>query len=101
MGDDMSDAVRGSAVWGSGRGLSLYHFDGCPFCRVVRDALHRLDLDIEQRNVHEDPRHLAELVGATGRTTVPCLRIEDGDTVAWMHESADIVRYLERTYATR
>jgi glutathione S-transferase len=91
----MTDEVRGSEAE-----LSLYHFDGCPFCRVVRDALHRLDVEIEQRNIHEDPRHLAELVRATGRTTVPCLRIVEGDTVAWMHESADIVRYLEARYGS-
>ena len=35
-----------------------------------------------------------ELLQATGRTTVPCLRIERGDEVQWMFESMDIIRYL-------
>jgi glutathione S-transferase len=62
----------------------------------VRAAIGRLGLAVELRDVHADPARMRELVDATGRTTVPCLRIEDAPgRVRWMHESADIVRFLE------
>jgi glutathione S-transferase len=76
-------------------GLSLYLFEGCPWCSRVCSALDRLGLDIDLRDVHQDPRRRAELLAATGRATVPCLRIEEGAGARWMHESADIIRYLE------
>ena len=81
------------------RGLSLYQYDSCPFCARVRHALDALDIELEIRDVMLDRSHLQDLVEATGRTTVPCLRIdgEAGDTV-WMHESLDIIRYLDARY---
>lgn len=80
--------------------LSLYHFDGCPYCGRVRSALNRLDLQVELRDIELDPARRQELVQATGRQTVPCLRIElPGGGVRWMHESLDIIRYLETEVA--
>ncbi|MCG8590402.1 MAG: glutathione S-transferase N-terminal domain-containing protein [Proteobacteria bacterium] len=79
--------------------LSLYHFDGCPFCARVRQALARLGLSIELRDIQADAAHRRALVEATGRQMVPCLRIERGASeVEWMHESADIVRWLEEHF---
>jgi len=79
--------------------LSLYYFDGCPFCVRVLRAIDALDLDVELRNIYTHPAHLAELREARGRTTVPVLRITSPDGKdRWMPESADIVRYLEATY---
>ena len=83
------------------KGLSLYHFNGCPYCSRVRDAMARLDLDIELRDIHAYPSFRSELVAATGTQMVPCLRIEQPGGVRWMHESSDIVRYLEREVAGR
>lgn len=76
--------------------LALYHFNGCPFCSMVRNAIDRLGIDIELRNIHEDSQHRDDLIGVRGRATVPVLRITspDGDD-RWMPESRDIVRYLE------
>jgi glutathione S-transferase len=80
-------------------GLALYQFSSCPFCRRVIEAAARLGLDLELRDVQHDPAQLEELVGATGRQMVPCLRIEDEDgRVRWMHESEDIVAYLEERF---
>ena len=80
--------------------LALYHFDGCPYCGRVRDAIARLGIQVELRDVHASDRHLDDLVGATGRQMVPCLRIAGpGGEDRWMHESADIVRYLEQRFA--
>jgi glutaredoxin len=79
--------------------LALYYFDGCPFCVRVLRAIDLLGLDVELRNIYEEPSYLQELREARGRTTVPVLRITspDGDE-RWMPESADIVRYLQASY---
>jgi glutaredoxin len=75
--------------------LALYHFVGCPFCTMVRREIDQLDLDVELRDIHESSARRNELVEATGRGTVPCLRVEsDGGEVRWMHESARIGEYL-------
>lgn len=55
------------------------------------DALDRLEIQVEMCDIHADINHLNKLVNDTGRRTVPCLYI-DGRP---MHESADIVRWLE------
>ena len=76
-------------------GLSLYEFTSCPYCARVRKFIAEQGLEIELRDVSRDRDRLEELVAATGRQMVPCLRIEgeDGD-VQWMHESVDIIEYL-------
>ena len=75
--------------------LALYHYDTCPYCVRVRYALSKLGVEVELRNIHRDPKHLADLVAARGRETVPVLRITSGAGDEWMGESRDIVRYLE------
>lgn len=74
--------------------LSLYLFEGCPYCELVRAAARDLDLAIEERDVRRDPERRAELVQARGRGTVPVLRIASADGDTWMGESRDIVAYL-------
>ena len=79
--------------------LSLYYFDGCPFCTRVRRAIDAMGLDVELRDIYEEQSHLEELRSARGRTTVPVLRITSADgEERWMPESADIVRYLQASY---
>jgi glutaredoxin len=79
--------------------LTLYHFHGCPFCTRVRQAIDRLGLHVELRDIRTDVGHTDELLRARGRATVPVLRITStGGEDRWMPESADIVRYLEATY---
>jgi len=80
-------------------GFSLYTDDGCPYCTRVREAMARLDLRIELRDVVANARHARALKRATGRRTVPCLRIDapSGEAL-WMHESRDIVEYLEERF---
>jgi glutaredoxin 2 len=66
----------------------------------VRGALRRLEIDVELRNVQTEPKWRQELVSATGKQMVPCLRIEQsGGPARWMHESADIIRFLETEIA--
>lgn len=78
--------------------LALYHYSTCPFCARVRFALTRLGVEIELRNIHEDPKHLEDLVHARGRQTVPVLRIRRPEGDEWLPESRDIVQYLERRF---
>jgi len=79
-------------------GLAVYGFGTCPFCAKVRDAERRLGIELEWRDVLAEPGHRDALVEATGRQTVPCLRIEDDQGVRWMHESDAIVAYLEERF---
>jgi glutaredoxin len=83
-------------------GLSLYHTPFCPYCEDVRSTARRLGLDLELRDINESSERREELVTATGRQSVPCLRIEsEGGAVEWMHESEDIAAYLEERFGTR
>ena len=76
--------------------LALYHSHSCPFCALVTSAIDRLGLDVELREIFEEPRYREQLVEARGRVTVPVLRITSPDgEERWMPESHDIVRYLE------
>jgi len=79
--------------------LALYYFDGCPFCSMVRSAIDRLGVDVELRNINQDPQHRDDLVKVRSRATVPVLRITspNGED-RWMPESRDIVSYLQETY---
>jgi len=75
--------------------LSLYYYDTCPFCQRVLMAMRSFkNLQIEKRNVMFKSGFAKEQRQATGRSTVPCLRIQKDGDVEWMYESSEIVRYL-------
>lgn len=79
--------------------LALYHFDSCPFCRTVRANIDSLGIEVELRDIFENPQHREALVNARGRATVPVLRITSPNgEERWMPESQDIVRYLKATF---
>jgi glutathione S-transferase len=79
--------------------LSLYPTRSCPYCERVRVHLRRLDLGLEIRDINSSSALRMELIEATGRQTVPCLRIDHDDGRSeWMHESADIIEYLEQHF---
>jgi glutaredoxin len=89
---DESDAAKG-------RGLAIYGYPQCPFCRRVLNAIDSLGLDIPLRNTLEDSDRRDELLSAMGRATVPVLSIEGDDgQIRWVPESADIVRYLKEHF---
>lgn len=77
---------------------SLYAATYCPFCLRVMRAIEELGLEerVEWRNTLE-PAHREALREATGRSMIPCLRIDNVETgeSEWMFESADIVAYLK------
>ncbi|MBD1577236.1 MULTISPECIES: glutathione S-transferase N-terminal domain-containing protein [Vibrio] len=79
----------------STQGLALYHFESCPYCQKVRRAVAELGLDLELRDIRKNPDFQDEKVAATGKTQVPCLRIEKSDGVTWLYESDAVVDYLK------
>jgi len=80
--------------------LALYHFNGCPFCSMVRSAIGSLGIDVELRDIFQESQHRDDLIEARGRATVPVLHITSPNgEERWMPESRDIVHYLETTFA--
>lgn len=97
--------------------LHLWSFEGSPFSRLVRERLTELELPYVLHNVAKEqrsefgrgrqrtPKPYTPVPGGkreahfqrTGHMQVPYL--EDPNTGAAMLESADIIDYLERTYA--
>lgn len=75
--------------------FSLYYYDACPFCARVLGMLKSVNAKVELRNVLSDQNHRNALQKATRRTTVPCLRIDNGKDSQWMFESMDIMRFLQ------
>lgn len=77
--------------------LELYSFESSPFCRIAREALSSLEIPYLLHNVAKGSPGREAFVARSGRMMVPFL--VDPNTGAEMFESADIVRYLESTYA--
>ena len=80
--------------------IQFYVLPGCPFCAKVEDKLQELDLDYES---HEVPRSKAdrdEVEAVSGQRGVPVI-VDADNGVDGMHESEDIVEYLDRTYGDR
>ena len=77
--------------------LELYEYEGCPYCRKVREALSMLDLEAM---VYPCPqggkRFRARVEQKGGKAQFPYL--VDPNTKTAMYESNDIVSYLYRTY---
>lgn len=74
---------------------SLYYYDTCPFCMRVLMALREISVEVELRNIMQDAAHRNDLIQGGGKSTVPCLRLDQGDDTQWMYESMDIIRYLK------
>jgi glutathione S-transferase len=77
--------------------LELWSFEASPYCRIVRECLSSLELPYRLHNVAKGSPRRPAFVERSGRMMVPWLL--DPNTGETMFESADIVRYLERTYA--
>ena len=79
--------------------LELYSFEGSPFCRIVRETLSCLELQYKLHNVAKGSSKRAALQKRAGKVMVPYL--VDPNQGVEMFESAEIVRYLNATYAVR
>jgi glutathione S-transferase len=81
------------------RPLELWEFEGCPYCRKVREALSILDLPVR---VYPCPkrgeRFRPALVARGGQAQFPYLA--DPNTGVEMYESDAINAYLFETYGT-
>lgn len=82
------------------RPLELYDIESSPFCRLVRETLTELDLDVlilpcPRRGTRFRPQ--AEAAG--GKRQFPLL--VDPNTGTTLYESADIIEYLGHTYDGR
>ena len=72
--------------------LTLYHFQGCPYCARVRDFLAQQSIAIPMKDTHANPAYQEELIKISGKPQVPCLII-DGKA---LYESLDIIAWLKK-----
>jgi glutathione S-transferase len=77
--------------------LELYSFEISPYCRIAREALCSLEIPYLLHNVGKNSPSRPAFEKRSGKMMVPYL--VDPNTDTEMFESADIVAYLERTYA--
>jgi len=99
----MARLGSGAVVGGLGarpeKTLELYEFEGCPFCRKVREALSILDLDAMVYPCPKGgPRFRPEVERRGGKQQFPYL--VDGNAGVEMYESDDIVSHLWQRYGT-
>ncbi|MGK0305737.1 MAG: glutaredoxin [Gammaproteobacteria bacterium] len=80
--------------------LKLFDIEGCPYCRLVREALTELDLDAE---IYPCPkqgeRYRLSVIENGGKAQFPFLI--DPNTGTQMYESLSIIKYLFATYGQR
>jgi glutaredoxin len=80
--------------------LQLYDIENCPYCRLVREVLTELDIDVE---IYPCPklgeRYRPELIERAGKAQYPYLI--DPNTGEELYESLDIIAYLFEFYAMR
>ena len=80
--------------------LELYEFEGCPFCRKVREALVSLDLEVLIKPCPKNgTRFRPEMKERGGKRRFPYLI--DPNVPVEMYESDDIIRHLFARYGTR
>ncbi|MBM3269357.1 MAG: glutathione S-transferase N-terminal domain-containing protein [Candidatus Sericytochromatia bacterium] len=76
--------------------MTLYQYEGCGYCRMVRQKMSELLLTYVNVNVPVDRRSRTEVMAVSGQDTVPVL--VDGEVV--LSDEDDILEYLENTYGT-
>ncbi|KAI3438828.1 hypothetical protein D9Q98_001245 [Chlorella vulgaris] len=77
--------------------ITLYEFEGCPFCRKVREAVNILDLDVLFKPCPKDgPNWRPEANQKGGKRMFPYM--VDDNTGTAMYESDAIISYLFNTY---
>jgi len=102
--------ARGASVEATakraGQPLTLYEYNGCPFCQRVRAVISELDLDaqvyptprvtIKAYAKAGDSRYRHEVNEKSGQLMFPYM--EDPNTGARMSDSGAIIAYLLKTY---
>lgn len=77
--------------------LELWSFEASPYCRLVREVLSSLELPYLLHNVAKGSPRREGFVRRSGKMQVPWLH--DPNAGVSLFESADIIAYLERSYA--
>ena len=77
--------------------LELWSYEASPYSRLVRETLCELELPYVLHNVAKGSPKREAFVARSGKMMVPYLA--DPNTGREMFESADIVKYLDATYA--
>lgn len=77
--------------------LELWAYEPSPFCKIVREAMVELELPHVYHSTSRGSGKRDELFKRAGHFQVPYL--EDPNTGVKMFESAEIVEYLQATYA--
>jgi glutathione S-transferase len=77
--------------------LELWSFEASPYCRLAREALCELEIPYLLHNVAKGSPSRPAFTQRSGKMMVPYLA--DPNTGVEMFESADIVAYLNDTYA--
>ena len=78
--------------------LTLYELPGCPYCKKVIDTLERLEIEYSSVEVPRAHAERSEVEEISGQTGVPVI-VDPANDIEGMAESADIITYLESTYA--
>ncbi|CAN0026541.1 unnamed protein product [Ascophyllum nodosum] len=77
--------------------IEIYEFEGCPFCRKVREAVNILDLDVIFYPCPRDgPNFRPKANKMGGQAQFPY--IVDANTKTSMYESDNIIKYLFEQY---
>jgi glutathione S-transferase len=77
--------------------IELYEFEGCPFCKKVREAVIWLDLDVLFFPCPQGgPTFREQVKQEGGKSMFPYMK--DPNTGVAMYESDDIIDYLYDTY---
>lgn len=96
LGRGIRPALAGGDRFAPAEVLELYDYEGCPYCRKVREALCELDLDCLVHPVARGSARRKELVQLGGKMQVPYLA--DPNTGTRLYESDEIIAYLNETY---
>eukprot|EP00607_Mallomonas_marina_P009705 CAMPEP_0182420652 /NCGR_PEP_ID=MMETSP1167-20130531/5612_1 /TAXON_ID=2988 /ORGANISM="Mallomonas Sp, Strain CCMP3275" /LENGTH=248 /DNA_ID=CAMNT_0024596891 /DNA_START=57 /DNA_END=800 /DNA_ORIENTATION=- len=77
--------------------IEMYEFEGCPFCRKVREAVHILDLDVMFYPCPRGgPTFRSKVIKQGGKAQFPYMI--DPNTKTSTYESDTIIKYLFDTY---
>mgnify|MGYP001547372489 CR=1 FL=1 len=80
--------------------LIIYEFEGCPFCRIAREAVSETGVTVLMRPCPKGgQRFRPALKEIGGKAQFPYLI--DPNTDTQMYESGEIARYLRETYGKR
>ena len=77
--------------------MKLYQFEGCPYCKMVREVMSELLITYVNVNVPRDRTQRHEVMQVSGQPTVPVL--VDGDVV--LDDEEKIIPYLREKFGQK